>query len=107
LSHVDSNFFTCTKDGIKLWNTTTGLCERSLVGHAAEVSCVILLEDKRLCSASADYLVKIWNVETGVCEHTMKHGDENNGQNRCVTAIQLKDGRILSDCRNEVFLWNY
>jgi WD40 repeat protein len=62
----------CSHDKtIKVWNISTGLCERTLEGHAYEVMDIVLLSDGRLCSVSRDRSIKIWNIETGVCDLTV------------------------------------
>jgi WD40 repeat protein len=105
LGACHSMLYSCSKDGtIKVWNTNTGVCARTLEGHSAEVDDMALLKDGRLCSGSRDGFIKVWNTSSGVCERTMDHGDGAKGFTRL---IQLHDGRLLSrNFMGQVYLWN-
>jgi WD40 repeat protein len=88
---------------IKVWNTNTGGCERTLEGHTSAVLHIILLFDGRLCSvssqdspSSADGNIKIWNVENGVVELDMHRSSSSK------KLIQLRDGRLVVDGGGEV-----
>jgi WD40 repeat protein len=95
--------YSCSFDGpIEVWNTSTGVCERTLKGHSARVTDMVLLQDGRLCSGSHDGSIKVWNTSSGECERTMDHGDREEGS---VRLMLLHDGRLFSNKNGSVFLW--
>ena len=50
---------------IKIWETASGKCERTLEGHEEGVSDVSWSVDSKLvCSASDDNTVRIWDAQT-------------------------------------------
>jgi F-box/WD-40 domain protein 7 len=55
---------------IKVWNTDTWTCERTLEGHDDEVSSLVVHGDK-LISGSYDNTIKVWNTDTWTCECTL------------------------------------
>jgi eukaryotic-like serine/threonine-protein kinase len=58
---------------IRLWNASSGVPLRTLVGHTGSIhSIAFSLDDKRLISAGADGSVRVWNVETGEAIFTLK-----------------------------------
>lgn len=78
---------------IKLWNLSTGACEKTLEGHTAWAVSLTQLNDGRLCSGSydGDNTIKIWNIVSGDCEHTL------TGHGGAVWAVaQMRDGRLCS-----------
>ncbi len=50
---------------IKLWNTKTGECLRTLSGHGDSVWSVSFDRECLLASASLDGTIKLWNTKTG------------------------------------------
>ena len=51
---------------VKVWDSSTGLLIRDLVGHQGEVHCVDVAADSRgVVSASADATVRIWDALAG------------------------------------------
>eukprot|EP00744_Colponema_vietnamica_P027050 GILI01040381.1.p1 GENE.GILI01040381.1~~GILI01040381.1.p1 ORF type:complete len:257 (+),score=-2.50 GILI01040381.1:79-771(+) len=93
----------CSHDcTLKLWNTNSGVCERTLGGRSLEVLCVVLLADGRVASGSDDTQIKIWNLDTGVCERTL--GDHSGS----VEALAvLPDGRLVSCSADKTIkVWN-
>jgi WD40 repeat protein len=98
----ESRICSCSMDNsLKIWNITTGVCERTLQDHTECVTQCFLLEDGRLCSVSEDGVVKLWNVNNGVCEQTINHDKSRSID----VLVQLRDGRPLSS-GNSVLLWN-
>jgi WD40 repeat protein len=91
-----------TDYSIKIWNLDTNIMESSLEGHTSDISCIIPLQDGRICSCSDDKSIKIWNTESGQCELTYI------GHTRDVTCvIQLMDGRLCSGSYDiTIKLWN-
>lgn len=71
---------------IKIWNTTTRECTLTLQVSEDKscrltafpnallpwVSCLTVLSDGRLVSASSDGIIKIWNTKTGTCEDLLQ-----------------------------------
>jgi BTB/POZ domain len=72
---------------IKIWNASSGLCEKTLQGHKGWILDMMLLLDGRLCIVTDD--VKIWNIETGVCDLTIY------ASARPCKVVQLHDRRIV------------
>jgi WD40 repeat protein len=57
---------------VKLWDTRTGACFRTLEGHTSRVWSVAFSPDgKLLASGSSDQTVKLWDVATGGCLKTL------------------------------------
>lgn len=47
---------------IKIWNTETKLCVKTLVGHRSWVKSLFVLSSGKLASASADKTVRVWDL---------------------------------------------
>lgn len=47
---------------LKIWNTQTGKCEKTLEGHTGPVDCLVVINDK-IISGSWDHTLRIWNTE--------------------------------------------
>ena len=56
---------------VKIWNVSSGACEKTLTGHELQITCLIELSDRNLATASDDELIKIWNPKTGTCLQTL------------------------------------
>ncbi len=57
---------------LKLWNTESGTCERTLEGHTNSVTAVCGSSDGRLAfSTSRDRTVRCWEIATGRCLQTL------------------------------------
>jgi WD40 repeat protein len=52
----------CLDTSIKIWNLKTGEIKRTLNGHNSTVFAVIMLNDGRLASSSADRTIRIWDI---------------------------------------------
>lgn len=63
---------------IKMWDTKTGECLKSLYGHLSSVIVLTYMSKlKKLYSGSRDRTLRCWNVETGDCLKEFKgHTDE-------------------------------
>lgn len=58
---------------VRLYNTDSGVCERTLTGHAGEVYCVAFaLNGTRLASACDKRQMRVWDVSTGEQLHLLK-----------------------------------
>jgi WD40 repeat protein len=73
-----------------MWNTSNGVCERTLEGHTDYIKNMILLSDGRICSVSYDGSFKILNLETGVCDLTVQICNS-----ALYKVVQLHDGRLV------------
>lgn len=52
-----------SKDGsVRVWDTTSGRCERILTGHTQSVTCLRWGGDGLLYSASQDRTIKVWRA---------------------------------------------
>ena len=56
---------------IKIWNSTTGDCLRTLSGHTTFVTCLVKINESTIASGSSDETIKIWNSTTGNCVRTL------------------------------------
>jgi len=56
---------------IKIWNTKSGLCLKTLQGHAARIMACVPLLDGRLASYDARRVIKIWNIAEASCLRTI------------------------------------
>jgi WD40 repeat protein len=58
---------------IKLWDTNTGICLKTLLGHTASINSITFHpRGKILASSSSDHSVKVWDISTGECLKTLQ-----------------------------------
>jgi WD40 repeat protein len=58
---------------IKVWDTSSGKCVRTLEGHSGTVYYVAFLHDSKLLrSLSSDRIIKFWDANSGECLETLK-----------------------------------
>ncbi|THC95393.1 hypothetical protein EYZ11_005117 [Aspergillus tanneri] len=84
---------------IRLWETTTGRCLRTLFGHLEGVW-ALAADTLRIVSGAEDRMVKIWDPRTGKCERTF------TGHSGPVTCIGLGDSRFATgseDCEVRMY----
>jgi len=63
---------------LSLWDTATGVCVRTFVGHTKDVDAVNLSADSRFAvSGSHDHTLRIWDCATG-----RYHADSSGEQQR-------------------------
>ena len=89
-------------NSIKVWNVSTGICERTLNGHSRYVWSVAFSPDgSRIVSGSEDFSIKVWNVSTGTCERTLEHGEH-------VVSISFSDdgSQLISKSVSSCKIWN-
>lgn len=72
-----------------VWNTLTGECLWTLVGHTAIVWSMSAMPDQKLASGSADCTVRIWDLTTGLCVHVLPHPT-------CVRAFVVLEHTLVS-----------
>ncbi|XP_078151583.1 small ribosomal subunit protein RACK1-like [Carex rostrata] len=88
----DSRFaLSCARDGMMLWDLSTGALKRIFVGHLKEVlSVAISFDDRYIVSASRDCTIKLWNT-LGECQYTIMHADAHND---CVSCVRFSPSAI-------------
>mmetsp|Transcript_23263 Transcript_23263/g.35895 ORF Transcript_23263/g.35895 Transcript_23263/m.35895 type:complete len:1396 (-) Transcript_23263:2625-6812(-) len=58
---------------VRIWNTTTGDCQRKFEGHSGSVTCVAWSADsQRLASRSDGGDIRLWDLSTGVCARVIQ-----------------------------------
>lgn len=58
---------------VKLWDTATGACIRTLTGHSHGVQSVAFGQtDAYLTTGSEDETIKLWDLHTGKCLRTLR-----------------------------------
>jgi F-box and WD-40 domain protein MET30 len=84
---------------IRLWETCTGRCLRTLFGHLEGVW-ALSADTLRIISGAEDRMVKVWDPRTGKCQRTF------TGHSGPVTCIGLGDSRFASgseDCEVRMY----
>jgi WD40 repeat protein len=77
---------------LKLWDAQSGICLRTLEGHADWVlACAFSPDGHHIISASGDGTLKLWDVQTGDVRMTLI-----NGPNGSTAAIDYANNRILA-----------
>lgn len=80
LSIDNKTLYTCCgyddrniKVAIKVWDISSGICIKTLLGHQYAINCLEVTHDGRfLISASMDKTIKIWNLKTYCCIKTIE-----------------------------------
>ena len=88
---------------IKVWNSSTGVCERTLEGHTGYVRDIVILLEGKMFSVSNDCSAKIWNLETGVCDLTVQVW----GMYCLRKVVQLHDGQLAVSYLSDDKLFMY
>ena len=75
-SGVSRRLVSASKDGdLRVWDTMTGGCLRSMTGHLASVTCVRWGGGGLLYSSSQDRTIKVWRAGDGaLCRTLQGHG---------------------------------
>jgi WD40 repeat protein len=77
---------------IKIWNSETGACFRTLEGHTDRVTCLATIyQGIQIVSGSYDKTVKIWNSKTGECISTL---EGHTGAVLCLATMVPSSGYI-------------
>ena len=86
---------------VRLWDTGTGACLRTLAGHGSSVYSVCALSAGVLASASGDDTVRVWDAATGACLQVLV-GHEDSVNSVCA----LSAGVVVSGADDKtVRLW--
>ncbi|KAF9875247.1 sulfur metabolite repression control protein [Colletotrichum karsti] len=86
---------------VKLWNTATGKCLRTMFGHVEGIWGLVG-DTLRLVTGANDSMVKIWEPKSGKCERTF------TGHSGPVTCVGLSDSRMASGSEDgEVRLYSF
>eukprot|EP00611_Tribonema_gayanum_P012067 TRINITY_DN2257_c0_g2_i7.p1 TRINITY_DN2257_c0_g2~~TRINITY_DN2257_c0_g2_i7.p1 ORF type:complete len:623 (+),score=204.48 TRINITY_DN2257_c0_g2_i7:1975-3843(+) len=86
---------------IKVWDTKTWLCERTLSDHTGTVRCLLVCAGK-LVTGSDDGTMKVWNPETWTLVRTL-----NDHNDQPVNTLVECSGRLASGADDgTIKLWN-
>ena len=85
---------------VKIWDSMSGECKRTLVGHTSVITCIAVHPDGLIVSGSCDKTIKIWNHD-GQCVNTLEGHNEN-----VYNVSVLPNGMILSQSHNMLKMWN-
>ncbi|KXS22116.1 WD40 repeat-like protein [Gonapodya prolifera JEL478] len=101
----DSHVVSCSFDrSIKIWNSQTAVCERTLQGHTDSVtSCDVSPDGRFIATGSLDCTVKLWDYNTGECLCTVKK------HTRWIKVVRFTpDGRYFASAGldRRVFFWD-
>ena len=98
------NIVSGSDDGlIKIWNLSTGLLCRTLVGNAGFILCLVVLKGGLIASGSSENTIQIWEPTTGVLVRKIQ--GKTKGFINHLAVIQ--DGRIVSgDSKGLIKVWS-
>ncbi|MHC5830424.1 MAG: WD40 repeat domain-containing protein, partial [Nostoc sp.] len=87
---------------VKLWDTVTGQCIRTLKGYTNAFRLIAFSPDgKTWVSGSGDRHGRLWNVEAGVCLKTLP------GHTSLVVSVAFSpNGKTLASGSTSVKLWD-
>ncbi|TDZ34810.1 putative E3 ubiquitin ligase complex SCF subunit scon-2 [Colletotrichum spinosum] len=86
---------------IKVWNTVTGKCLRTMFGHVEGIWGLVG-DTLRVVTGANDSMVKVWEPKSGKCERTF------TGHSGPVTCVGLSDSRMASGSEDgEVRLYSF
>ncbi|KAJ3103121.1 hypothetical protein HK100_004260 [Physocladia obscura] len=73
-THDDSHIVSCSFDRtVKIWNSQSASCERTLLGHTDSVmSCDVSVDKRYIISGSTDNTARLWDFATGKCVAVIK-----------------------------------
>lgn len=89
---------------IKIWNSQSAACERTLTGHLDSVtSCDVTPDSRFVASSSIDSTVRVWDFNTGECLAVIKK------HTRWVKIARFSvDGRYLitAGLESRIYIWD-
>lgn len=86
---------------IKIWDSKTGKCLRTLFGHVQGIW-GLDYDKLRIVSGSHDRTLRVWDTESGRCLYTLE------GHNGPVTSVALSDTKIVSTADDgEIKIWDF
>ncbi|ORX58473.1 WD40 repeat-like protein [Piromyces finnis] len=87
---------------IKMWNTDTGKCIRTLEGHSRCVR-ALQFDENKIISGSMDKTIRIWSLKTGQCIRVMESGHFDG-----IVTLHF-DNRILASgsADHTIKVWNF
>ncbi|ORY40745.1 WD40 repeat-like protein [Rhizoclosmatium globosum] len=100
-THIVSSSFDRT---IKIWNSQSASCERTLTGHTDSVmSCDVTVDRKYVVSGSMDGTVRLWDFDKGSCVAVIKK------HTRWVKVVRFSpDGRFIvsAGLDHKIYIWD-
>jgi WD40 repeat protein len=98
--------FVVTSSGdrtIKVWETGTWTCVRTVAGHTKGVACLAWLGEK-LVSGSSDDTIRVWDLRTGV-EEACLQGHSNLVRCICVAEVEGEELIVSGSYDESVVVW--
>ena len=85
----------------QIWDSVSGKCLHTLVGHEKEIVCVAFNpQGDLLATGSTDHTARLWNVETGQCVFKLdKHDAEIVSLHFTTEGDKLLTGSFDHTCR--------
>ncbi|KAJ3025926.1 UNVERIFIED_CONTAM: hypothetical protein HDU68_006456 [Siphonaria sp. JEL0065] len=101
----DTHIVSCSFDRtIKIWNSQSASCEKTLTGHTDSVmSCDVTLDKRYIVSGSTDNTVRLWDFNTGHCVANIKK------HTRWVKLVKFSpDGRFIvsAGLDHKIYIWD-
>lgn len=89
---------------IRLINSLTGTCERTLQGHIRSITVLLPAPNGLLVSGSSDTTIRCWNCQTGKCEAVLQGSDKEKHAEKITALELLRTGHLVSGSADGVIM---
>ena len=91
---------------IRVWHATTGVLERTLMGHRKEVL-ALAVSGSRLLSSSEDSTLRSWSLATGECDGQIGAGRGKGATKERVRCLAAVGAHVVGGTeRGRVWVWD-